>query len=135
MKVETFTPANAMRPIGPYSHIAKAGPFIAVSATAGVDPRTNELAGPDVDAQTRQIIRTFRVMLESVGSRLEQVMHVIVYLKRIEDFDAMNRAYAEEFGAHRPARSVVAVAGLPKPGALLTMSLTAIADPEDPGDG
>jgi 2-iminobutanoate/2-iminopropanoate deaminase len=128
MKVETFTPSNAMRPIGPYSHIARAGPFISISATAGVDPRTNELAGADVDAQTRQVIRTFRVLLESVGSRLTQVMHVNVYLRRIEDFEAMNRAYAEEFGDHRPARTVVAVADLPKPGALLTMSLNAIAD-------
>jgi len=42
----------------------------------------------------------------------------------------MNRGYAEEFGDHRPTRTVVAVAGLPKPGALLTMSLTAIADEE-----
>ena len=47
MKVETFTPPNVMKPIGPYSHIAKAGSFIAISGTAGVDPATGDFAGPD----------------------------------------------------------------------------------------
>ena len=57
---------------------------------------------------------------------MEQVVHVHVFLKRIEDFEAMNRAYREEFGEHLPARTVVAVTDLPKPGALLTMNLNAV---------
>jgi 2-iminobutanoate/2-iminopropanoate deaminase len=56
MKVETFTPGNVMQPIGPYSHIAKAGPFIAISGTAGVNPKTGQFAGPDVYSQTKQIL-------------------------------------------------------------------------------
>jgi 2-iminobutanoate/2-iminopropanoate deaminase len=127
MKVETFTPTNVMKPIGPYSHIAKAGPFITISATAGVDPATGELAGPTVHAQARQILASFRTMLESVGAGLEQVMHVQVYLLRIEDFDELNRAYSEVFSVHLPARTVVGVNALPKKGALLSMSLQAVA--------
>ena len=129
MKVDTYTPGNVMKPIGPYSHIAKAGPFISISGTAGMDPSTGQLAGPDVYTQARQIIRSFRTMLESVGSSLAQVMHVNVYLLNIDDFEEMNRAYGDEFVDHRPARSVIGVSALPKKGALLTMDLIAVADP------
>jgi len=62
MKVETFTPANVMKPIGPYSHIAKAGSFIAISGTAGVDPATGDFAGPDAYSQARQILVVARVV-------------------------------------------------------------------------
>ena len=64
-------------------------------------------------------------MLAAVCASLEDVMHVHVFLKRVEDFQEMNRAYAEEFGAHRPARTVICVADLPKQHALMTMNLTA----------
>jgi 2-iminobutanoate/2-iminopropanoate deaminase len=61
--VETFTPPNTPQPIGPYSHIAKVGSFITIDGTAGVDPATGKLAGPDVHAQTKQILESFKVML------------------------------------------------------------------------
>ena len=67
MKVETFTPSNVMKPIGPYSHIAKAGSFIAISGTAGIDPATGDFAGPDAYSQARQIVRSFRSMLEALA--------------------------------------------------------------------
>lgn len=126
-KVETFTPQGVMTPIGPYSHIAKAGGIIAISATAGVDPATGELAGPSIEAQTRQILASFETMLASVGSDLDHVLHITVYLLDMGDFAAMNAAYAASLGSLRPARSVVAVSALPKPGALLTMNLMAVA--------
>ena len=128
MRVDTFTPRDAMRPIGPYSHIAKAGPFISISATAGVDPATGELAGPDAYSQARQILASFRGLLESVGSGIDRVLHVHVFLMDMGDFDEMNRAYRECFVSHQPARTVIGVSALPKPGALLTMNLTAITD-------
>ena len=128
MKVERFTPANAPKPIGPYSHVTKAGPFISISGTAGVDPSTGELAGPDAYAQARQILRSFRTMLEGVGSSMNQVLHVHVFLINIDDFEEMNRAYREEFGNHLPARTVIGVSALPKKGALLTMNLSAVAN-------
>jgi 2-iminobutanoate/2-iminopropanoate deaminase len=126
MQVETFTPANVMQPIGPYSHIARAGSFITISGTAGIDPATGDFAGPDAYSQARQILRSFRSMLESVGSDLEHVLHVNVFLKNVADFEDMNRAYREAFGSHLPARTAVAVSDLPKKGALLTMNLTAV---------
>jgi 2-iminobutanoate/2-iminopropanoate deaminase len=65
-------------------------------------------------------------MLKSVGSDLNHVIHVNVFLKDMRDFDEMNRAYMEIMGDHRPARTVIGVNELPKPGVLLTMNLTAV---------
>lgn len=126
-KVETSTPPGTPTPIGPYNHIAKVGPNITIGGTAGVDPATGQLAGADVAAQTRQILKSFRVMLRSVGSDLEHIVHINIFLLRMSDFEAMNTAYVEAMGSHRPARTVIGVAELPKPGVLLTMNLTAVA--------
>ena len=125
-RVETSTPPNTPRPIGPYSHIAKVGEFISIGGTAGVNPATGELAGPDVYSQTKQILESLKVMLESVGSDLNHVVHINVFLKDMQDFETMNRAYIEMMGHHRPARTVIGVNELPKPGVLLTMNLTAV---------
>ena len=125
-KVETSTPPNTPTPIGPYSHIAKVGPFITIGGTAGFDPGTGRLAGDDVATQTTRILESFRVMLQSVGSDLDRVIHINVFLKDMRDFEAMNGAYVAMMGQHRPARTVIGVNELPKPGILLTMNLTAV---------
>jgi 2-iminobutanoate/2-iminopropanoate deaminase len=88
--VETSTPPNTPTPIGPYSHIAKVGQFITIGPIAGVDPATGQLAGNDVASQTRQIIRSSGVMLESVGSDLNHVIHITVFLKDMRVFEAMD---------------------------------------------
>lgn len=124
--VETFTPANTPTPIGPYNHIAKVGTFITIGGTAGVDPATGTLAGEDVVSQTKQILTSFKVMLESVNSDLGHVVHINIFLKNMSDFEEMNRAYVEMMGDHRPPRTVIGVNELPKPGVLLTMNLTAV---------
>ena len=118
--VETSTPPGTPTPIGPYSHIAKVGPHITIGGTAGFAPATGELAGPDVASQTRQILDSFAVMLASVGSDLQHVVHVNVFLKDMRDFGEMNRAYVEKMGSHLPARTVIGVNELPKPGVRLT---------------
>ena len=124
--VETFTPPNTPTPIGPYNHIAKVGQFITIGGTAGVNPATGLLAGDDVESQTKQILESFRTMLEFAGSSLAHVVHINVFLRDMKDFEAMNRAYVEMMGEHRPARTVISVKELPKPGVLLTMNLTAV---------
>jgi 2-iminobutanoate/2-iminopropanoate deaminase len=124
--VETSTPPNTPTPIGPYSHIARVDRFITIGGTAGFDPATGELAGPDVGSQARQILESFKVMLDSVGSDLGHVVHVNVFLKHMVDFEAMNATYVELFGEHRPARTVVGVRELPRTDVLVTMNLTAV---------
>ncbi len=124
--VETSTPANTPTPIGPYNHIAKVDKFITIGGTAGVNPATGQLAGPEVYSQAKQILESFQVMLQSVNSDLAHVIHINVFLKDMRDFEEMNRAYIDMMGDHRPARTVIGVAELPKPGVLLTMNLTAV---------
>jgi len=102
------------------------GEFISIGGTAGFDPATGQLVGPDAYSQTKQILDSFTVMLESVGSDLDHVVHINVFLRRMADFDEMNRAYVEKMGQHRPARTAVGVNELPKPGVMLTMNLTAV---------
>ena len=80
-RVRYSTPANTMTPIGPYSHIAQAGDFITIGAVAGVDPATGTLAGPDIASQTIQILDSFEHMLRSVGSDLDHVLHINIFLK------------------------------------------------------
>jgi 2-iminobutanoate/2-iminopropanoate deaminase len=125
-RVETSTPPNTPAPIGPYSHIAKVGTWITIGGTAGFDPATGDLAGHDVASQTRRILESFEIMLASVGSDLAHVVHVNVFLRNMKDFEAMNIAYIEKLGVHRPARTVIGVKELPRPGVLLTMNLTAV---------
>ena len=125
-RVETLTPPNTPNPIGPYSHVAKVGEHIWIGGTAGVDPATGQLAGADIGAQTRQILKSFTVMLEAVGSDLDHITHINIFLKQMSDFEAMNAAYVEIMGGRRPARTAISVQDLPKPGALLTMNLTAV---------
>lgn len=125
-KVQYTTPPNTMKPIGPYSHIAKTGEFIAIGATAGVDPATGRLVGQDISSQTQQILNAFEIMLASVGSDLAHILHINVFLKDMGDFAMMNAAYKSKMGDLRPARTVIAVVDLPKQDALVTMNLTAV---------
>lgn len=125
--VETSTPANTPIPIGAYNHIAKVGPFISIGGTAGVNPATGQLAGPDTYSQAKQILQSFAIMLSTVDSDLSHVLHINIFLKDMQDFAELNQAYVEMMGDYRPARTVIGVAELPKPGARLTMNLTAVS--------
>ena len=125
MKIETISPTNMFEPIGPYNHISKAGPFITISGTPGIDSKTLQMAGNDAYSQAKQTVQNIRSMLESVDASLNDIMHVHVFLTNVEDFKEMNRGYAEEFGSYCPSRTVICVADLPKKGALMTMNVTA----------
>jgi 2-iminobutanoate/2-iminopropanoate deaminase len=124
--VKTSTPEGSPTPIGPYSHIAQAGELIMIGGVAGFDPQTGQLAGPDIASQVRQILGTMSSLLQSAGSDLDHVLHINVFLLRMQDFAELNRAYVEAMGAHRPARTVIGVHELPRPGVLVTMNLTAV---------
>lgn len=127
--MHTSNPPGTPAPIGPYSHVvthSSASTQIQISGTAGVDAH-GRLAGPDVYSQARQILALFKLMLESVNSDLQHLTHVNIFLLNMADFPEMNRAYAEALGTHRPARTTVGVAALPKPGAVITMNATAVA--------
>ena len=125
-RVKTSIPAGTPAPIGPYSHISKVGEFITIGGTAGFDPESGQLVGPDAYSQAKRILASFKAMLESVDSDLDHIVHINVFLLRMEDFAEMNRAYLEMLVGHRPARTAIGVRALPKPGVMLTMNLTAV---------
>jgi 2-iminobutanoate/2-iminopropanoate deaminase len=122
-------PVELYAPLGPYSHAVVAGGLLYISATAGVDPVTGALAGPDAYAQARQVLTNFRSILAGAGATLDDLAHVQVHLVRMADFAEMNRAYAEFFAEPYPARTVIATPELPKPGAVVTMNAVAVLRP------
>lgn len=122
----TLVDATLFPPIGPYSHAVKAGGQVFISATPGVDPATGHLAGPDAYTQTLQTLKNIGTMLASAGASLDDVVHVQVNLVDVADFAEMNRAYAETFAQPYPARTVIEVSALPKPGAVLTINAIAV---------
>ncbi len=112
-------------PIGPYSPGVTLDRLVFVSGQGATDPDTGELAGADVETQTRQVFRNIEAILEAADTDLSHVLRCGVFLVDLRDFEAMNRVYAEVFGDHRPARTTVQVASLPDVG--LRVEIDAIA--------
>ena len=124
--LQTLTPSDLPQPLGPYSHITKAGQLVTISAIAGMDPETGKLVGPDAYSQAKQILKLCEVMLAAADSDLDHVVHINLFLKKMQDLEDVGRAYDEVVSRDRPAGTVVVVPDLPKPGALVTMGLFAI---------
>lgn len=117
--------AGLPKPIGPYSPGVVFERLVIVSGQGATDPDTGELAGSDVETQTRQVFRNMQAILEAGGSDLSKVLRCGVFLVDLRDFEKMNAVYAEVFGDHRPARTTVQVVALPDPG--LRVEIDAIA--------
>lgn len=100
--------------IGPYSQAIEANGFIFLSGQIAIDPAVNKLVENDIEKQTRQIFNNIRAVLKSAGSDLSQVVKCTVFMIDLNDFTKMNKIYEEEFAGHKPARSTVQVARLPK---------------------
>jgi len=99
--------------IGPYSHAVWSGSELFCSGQTPIDPATGRLIDGDVQAQTHRVFDNLQAVLEDNGLSLDDVVKCNVYLTDMADFAAMNAAYAERFAAPYPARTTVAVAGLP----------------------
>lgn len=100
--------------IGPYSQAIRAGDLIFVSGQLPINPATGELITDDIGAMTRQIFANTAAILQAAGSSLDRIVKTTVFLADLNDFAAMNAAYAEQFGDAPPARSTVQVARLPR---------------------
>jgi 2-iminobutanoate/2-iminopropanoate deaminase len=107
MAVEHIFPEHAPTPRGPYSPAVRAGDFIFVSGQGPVDPATDKLSPGDIRHQTRVTLNNIRVILESCGARLADVVKCSVFLKDAGEFKQMNEVYAEFFPHDRPARTTV----------------------------
>ena len=118
---------NAPAAIGPYSQAMVANELVYTSGQIPIDPKTGGIESEGIEAQTEQVIRNLRAVLEEAGSGLEQVVKTTCFLKNINDFAAFNAVYGRYF-AQKPARSCVEVSALPK-GALVEIEVVAVLLP------
>ena len=126
MRKKVVHTEKAPKAIGPYSQAIRTESFIFTAGQIGLDPTTGELVAGAVEEQTRQALNNLRNVIEAAGSSMDNVVKTTVFLKDMADFPKMNSIYAEYFGENPPARSTVAVAGLPK-GGLVEVEAVVIA--------
>ena len=105
---------KAPKAIGPYSQAIRAGNFLFLSGQIPLDPETGELVQGDIGRQTQRVLENIKGVLESQKLGMEDVVKVTIFLKNIRDFNQVNEVYGTYFPSSPPARSTVAVAGLPR---------------------
>ncbi len=105
---------NAPRAIGPYSQAVVVDGLVFTAGQIALDPRSGEMVGRSTAEQTEQVLTNLAMILQAAGSGLPLVVKTTVYLLDMADFPAMNEVYAKHFTSHRPARSTVQAAALPK---------------------
>ena len=106
---------NAPAAIGPYSQAIMAGGLLYTSGQLGLDPETGALP-ESIEEQTKQSLKNIQAILEEAGLQKTDVIKTVVFLKNMSDFAVVNGIYADFFGDHKPARSCVEAAQLPKGG-------------------
>jgi 2-iminobutanoate/2-iminopropanoate deaminase len=114
MPLELVSTAGAPKAIGPYSQAVISNGFLFTAGQVALDPAKGELVNGGIAEQTARALENLRAVLAEAGSDFSQVVKTTVFLVDMADFTAMNEVYGRAFGSHRPARSTVAVAALPR---------------------
>ena len=114
MSIEFVSTGDAPKAIGPYSQATIAGNLIFTAGQIALDPASGDVVPGGVAEQTERVLRNLQAVLRAAGSDLSRVVKTTVFLADMADFTAMNEVYAKNFGTHRPARTTVAAAGLPR---------------------
>lgn len=99
--------------IGPYSQAMEVNGYVFTSGQIALTAE-GEFLGGDIQQQTHQVFANLKAVLEAAGTSLNQVIKATVFMSDMNEFSAMNEVYGEHFGEHKPARSAVEVARLPK---------------------
>lgn len=116
--------SGAPKAVGPYSLAVKAGGFVFCSGQIPLDA-SGQLVGSGVEQQTEQVMKNIQAVLTEAGVGFNQVVKTTIYLTDMADFQVVNQVYAQYFKENLPARSTVAVKGLPK-GALVEIEVLAV---------
>ncbi|HKB81211.1 MAG TPA: RidA family protein [Thermoanaerobaculia bacterium] len=116
---------DAPKAIGPYSQAVRHGGVIYASGQIALDPATGNLISGDFSAQVRRVFDNLRAVLRAAGADFRNVTRATVYLTDLGNFQTLNAIYAEVFGEHKPARSTIGVAALPR-GAAVEIDLIAM---------
>ena len=104
--------------VGPYSQAIEVNGLIFTSGQLPIIPESGELINDDIKKATARSLENIQEILQVAGSSLDKVVKVNIFLDDVNDLAAVNEAYAEFFGDHKPARSCVEVGKLPKNGLL-----------------
>ena len=100
--------------IGPYSQAIVTNGLVFTAGQIALDPATGQVVAGGVAEQTERVLQNLGAVLEAAGTGWANVIKTTVFLKDMRDFPTVNEVYARRFGDARPARSTVAVSGLPR---------------------
>ena len=114
MTIQPIATSNAPKAIGPYSQATVVNGMVYTAGQIAFDPTTMEVVTGGIQEQTERVLANLQAVLKAAGSDFSKVVKTTVFLVDMADFTAMNEVYAAAFGDHKPARSTVAVAGLPR---------------------
>jgi 2-iminobutanoate/2-iminopropanoate deaminase len=114
MKLKVISAYNAPAAIGPYSQAIQAGNLLFCSGQIPMDPVSGEVVAGDVRRQAEQVLENISAVLSAAGAGFNDVVKATVYLVEMSDFGVVNEVYGRYFSSHKPARSTVAVKGLPR---------------------
>ena len=105
---------NTPAAVGPYSKAVAHGGLLFCSGQIPLDPETMEVVGSTIEKQTEQVMKNITALLDGAGIGLDKIIKTTVFLQSMEDFVEMNTVYEKALSGHKPARSAVEVARLPK---------------------
>lgn len=114
MSIDFHHTDQAPEALGPYSQAVSTDGWLYTSGQVGLDPATGELVGCDFEAQARQVMANLEAVLASAGASFSNVLKSTIYVTDLDNFLLLNEIYGEAMGDHRPSRSTVQVAELPK---------------------
>lgn len=115
---------DAPRALGPYSQAVEVDGWLYASGQVGLDPVTGELVAGGFEVEARQVLKNLQAVLAAAGCSFSDVVRTTIYLIDFANFPAINTLYGEAMGDHRPARTTIQVAALPK-GAQVEMDVVA----------
>lgn len=105
---------HAPKAVGPYSQAIMLGDFLFCSGQISIDPKTQEVFTGDIKKQTEMVLNNIEAVLKQSGLNFSHIVKTTIFLTNMSDFATVNEIYAQKFTNNPPARSTVAVAGLPK---------------------
>lgn len=117
---------NAPQAIGPYSQAIIHNNMLYTSGQIALDPQTGILIDGDISAQTQRVLESLEAIVVTAGSQKENIIKCTIFLQDLNDFNACNRIYEKFFWTHKPARSTVQVARLPRDAAIEIECIAAI---------
>jgi 2-iminobutanoate/2-iminopropanoate deaminase len=129
MSLDFVSTPRAPKAIGPYSQAVRANGFLFTAGQVALDPDRGELVSGGIAEQTERTLDNLHAILSAAHTDFSQVVKTTVFLVDMGDFTAMNEVYSRAFGDHRPARSTVAVAALPR-GARVEIEVVAAVNSE-----